>query len=242
MGSAVKRAVVTGGARGIGEAIARRLADEGMRVGIVDVLEPEGRAVAESLSGTFTAVDLSDAAAAEAGIGAAIDSLGGVDVLVNSAGAFGRSSLLDLNAADWDRVMAVNARGTLIAMQAAARRMLADGGRIINVASMAAKHRGDGEGHYAASKAAVLALTRAAALEWGQYGITVNALCPGYVLTDLGADTRTSEQVAAWTALSPLGRLGTPWDIAGIAAFLAGPDGGYFTGQALNVTGGMVMH
>ncbi len=242
MGSAVKRAVVTGGARGIGEAIARRLADEGMRVGIVDVLEPEGRAVAESLSGTFTAVDLSDAAAAEAGIGAAIDSLGGVDVLVNSAGAFGRSSLLDLNAADWDRVMAVNARGTLIAMQAAARRMLADGGRIINVASMAAKHRGDGEGHYAASKAAVLALTRAAALEWGQYVITVNALCPGYVLTDLGADTRTSEQVAAWTALSQLGRLGTPWDIAGIAAFLAGPDGGYFTGQALNVTGGMVMH
>ena len=106
---------------------------------------------------------------------------------------------------------------------------------------MAAKAGGAMEAHYAASKSAVIALTRAAAIEWGPYGVTVNAICPGYVLTEMGAGTRTDEQVAQWTAKSPLGRLGRPEDVAGLVAYLA-TDGAYVTGQALNVTGGMVMH
>ena len=108
-------------------------------------------------------------------------------------------------------------------------------------AAEAAKAGGAMEAHYAASKSAVVALTRAAAIEWGGHGVTVNAICPGYVLTEMGAGTRTEEQVAQWTAKSPLGRLGVPDDVAGLVAYLA-TDGGYVTGQALNVTGGMVMH
>ena len=100
---------------------------------------------------------------------------------------------------------------------------------------------GVGEGHYAASKAAVVALTRVAALEWGTHGITVNALCPGYVLTDMGAATRTDDNIATWRSYSPLGRLGEAADVAGVALFLASPDADYLTGQAINVTGGMVM-
>ena len=95
---------------------------------------------------------------------------------------------------------------------------------------------------YAASKAAVVALTRVSALELGAHGIRVNAMCPGYVLTEMGADTRTPEKVALWSSYSPLGRLGTTDDVAGLALFLASDEGSYFTGQAVNVTGGMVMH
>ena len=129
-------------------------------------------------------------------------------------------------------------------MQVAAGSMVAAGrgGSIVTIASMAAKQGGAGQGHYAASKAAVVALTRVAAQEWGEHGITVNALCPGYILTEMGADTRTEDDIRTWCSYSPLGRLGTPADVAGLATFLASPDGAYLTGQALNVTGGMVMH
>jgi 3-oxoacyl-[acyl-carrier protein] reductase len=107
---------------------------------------------------------------------------------------------------------------------------------------MGGKHGEPGQAHYAASKAAVIALTRVAAMELGADGITVNCICPGYVATDMGATDRTPEQVAAWAALSPLGRIGTPDDVARMAVFLASDDAAYCTGQAFNVTGGMVMH
>ena len=109
----------------------------------------------------------------------------------------------------------------------------------MNMASMAAKRGTPGEAAYAASKAAVVALSRIAAMELGSHGVTVNSICPGYVLTEMGADTRSEDQIAEWTALSPLGRLGDPGDVAGVIAFLASDDGGYLTGQAVNVTGGM---
>ena len=127
---------------------------------------------------------------------------------------------------------------------AAARSMIdaGTGGSIINLASMAAKKGGAMEGHYAASKGAVVALTRAAALEWGEHGIRANSICPGYILTEMGAATRTDEQIAEWTSYSPLGRLGVPDDVASLALFLASAEASYLTGQALNVTGGMVMH
>jgi NAD(P)-dependent dehydrogenase (short-subunit alcohol dehydrogenase family) len=238
-----KRVVVTGGARGIGGEIARRFASEGARVAVLDLLADRGAELCASIGGSFHRVDLQDPAQTAAAMGDAIDALGGVDVLVNSAGILRFSSLLDLTVDDWDTTFAVNARAMLTTMQAAARFFIEAGigGKIINLASMAAKKGGAGEGAYAASKSAVVALTRVAALEWGEHGITVNCLCPGYVLTEMGAATRTDELIASWSALSPLGRLASPSDVAGVALFLATPDAAYMTGQSINVTGGMVM-
>jgi 3-oxoacyl-[acyl-carrier protein] reductase len=238
------RVVVTGGARGIGAEIASRVASEGARVAILDRLAAEGTAHAAALGGTFHEVDLIDPDATAAATTAAIDALGGVDVLVNSAGILQLKPLLEVTVEDWNRMFSINTRAMLTTMQVAVRRMMADGvrGKIINLASMAAKKGGANEGHYAASKAAVVALTRAAALEWGCHGITANALCPGYILTDMGAATRTDADIATWSTYSPLGRLGQAADVAGVAAFLASPDADYLTGQAINVTGGMVMH
>jgi 3-oxoacyl-[acyl-carrier protein] reductase len=239
-----RRVIVTGGARGIGAGIAARFAQEGARVAVLDRLADVGSQFAAGIGGRFHPVDLADPEAAAAVTQQAIAGLGGLDVLVNSVGILRHLQLLDVTPAAWDEMLQVNTRSVLITMQVAARSMIAaqGGGRIVNIASMAAKQGGAGEGHYAASKAAVVALTRVAALEWGEHGITVNALCPGYVLTEMGADTRTVQDVETWSGYSPLGRLGTPEDVAGLTAFLASPDGGYLTGQALNVTGGMVMH
>ena len=238
------RVVVTGGARGIGGEIAARVASEGARVAILDRLVAEGTAHAAALGGTFHEVDLIDPEGTEAATTAAIDALGGVDVLVNSAGIFKLVPLLEITVPDWNSMFAINARAMLTTMQVAVRRMIADDtrGKIINLASMAAKKGGANEAHYAASKAAVVALTRAAALEWGVHGITANSLCPGYILTEMGAATRTDADIATWSTFSPLGRLGLAADVAGVAAFLASADADYLTGQAINVTGGMVMH
>ncbi|GAA4267516.1 SDR family NAD(P)-dependent oxidoreductase [Frondihabitans peucedani] len=248
-----KRVVVTGGARGIGGEIARRFAAEGADVAILDLLTDRGAELSDSIGGTFHPVDLGDTAQTVAAMEAALGALGGVDVLVNSAGILRFAPLLDVGVDDWDTLFAVNTRAMLTTMQAAARAMIAAGaaagadggqdrgGSIINLASMAAKTGGAGEGAYAASKAAVVALTRVAALEWGEHGIRVNCLCPGYVLTEMGAATRTDEMVASWSAMSPLGRCASPADVAGVALFLASPDAGYLTGQAVNVTGGMLM-
>ena len=136
----------------------------------------------------------------------------------------------------------VNARAVLLTIQAALPplRSSGPGASIVNIASMAAKRGAPGEAAYAASKAAVLGLTRVAAAELGPDGITVNAVCPGYVLTDMGAEHRRAEDVAAWSALSPLGRLATVADVAALVSFLASADGAYLTGQALDLSGGMV--
>jgi 3-oxoacyl-[acyl-carrier protein] reductase len=238
------RVAVTGGARGIGGEIAVRFAREGARVAILDRLADEGYANAAAIGGSFHEVDLLDPEGTETAVAAAIDELGGLDVLVNSAGVFQLLPLLDITVDDWNRMLAINARAMLTTMQTATRHWLAagHGGKIINLASMAAKKGGANEAHYAASKSAVVALTRAAALEWGCHGITANALCPGYILTEMGAMTRTDADIELWSSWSPLGRLGEPSDVAGVALFLASPDSDYLTGQAINVTGGMVMH
>ena len=238
------RVIVTGGARGIGAAIAERCASEGATIGILDRLVEQGTSLAEAVGGTFEPVDLLDTVATAEALGTLIDRMGGVDVLVNNAGVLRFSPLLDITVEEWDTVFAINTTAMLVTTQVAARSMIAAGtaGRIINLASMAAKTGGAGQGHYAASKAAVAALTRVTALELGEHGITANCLCPGYVLTEMGAETRTEEMVASWSALSPLGRCADPSDVAGVAAFLASPDAAYLTGQAINVTGGMIMH
>ena len=239
-----KRVIVTGGARGIGGEIATRFAAEGASVSILDRLVEEGTALAAGIGGSFVEVDLLDPLATEASTAAAVEGMGGVDVLVNSAGILRFSPLLDLTVQDWNETFSINTRAMLTTMQVCARAMIASGqgGKIINLASMAAKKGGAGEGAYPPSKAAVVALTRMAALEWGCHGITANSLCPGYILTEMGAATRTQADIDTWSSYSPLGRLGTASDVAGVALFLASPESDYLTGQAINVTGGMVMH
>ncbi len=237
-------AVITGAARGIGRAIAQAYLGAGASVTILDMDADAGAATAAALGATFVPADLGDDSSARASVAAAADLMGGIDLLVNNAGIFRLRALMDITADEWDTVMRVNTRSMLSTTQAAARLMLdqGTGGAIINLASMAAKNGGAKEAHYAASKAAVIALTRATAQELGPHGIRANALCPGYILTEMGADTRTADDVAAWSGRSPLGRCGTPEDVAEVALFLAGQSSSYLTGQAFNVTGGMIMH
>jgi 3-oxoacyl-[acyl-carrier protein] reductase len=244
-----KRVVVTGGARGIGAEIARRATSEGAEVVVLDRLAEEGGSFAQEVGCRFVPVDLTDQAGTTDAMATAIDSLSGIDVLVNNAGILRFSPLLDITVEEWETTFAVNTTAMLVTTQLAARSMIAAPptdaalrGTIINLASMAGKAGGAGQAHYAASKAAVIALTRVTALELGPSGITANCLCPGYVLTDMGAATRTEEDVAEWSSYSPLGRLASPGDVAGVAAFLASDDAAYMTGQAINVTGGMIMH
>ena len=239
-----RRVIVTGGARGIGGEIASRFAAEGASVGILDRLVDLGEERAARIGGSFHEVDLLDPVATAAATSAAVAALGGVDVLVNSAGILRFTSLLDLTVQDWNETFSINTRAMLTTMQVSVRAMIAagHGGKIINLASMAAKKGGAGEGAYPPSKAAVVALTRMAALEWGCHGITANSLCPGYILTEMGAATRTQADIDTWSSYSPLGRLGQSSDVAAVALFLASPDSDYLTGQAINVTGGMVMH
>ncbi len=239
-----KRVIVTGGARGIGGEIAARFAVEGARVSILDRLAEQGAAHAAAIGGHFFEVDLLDPVATADTTQAAIDAMDGVDILVNSAGILRFTPLLELTVKDWNETFSINTRAMLTTMQVSVRWMLEHDirGKIINLASMAAKKGGAGEGAYPASKSAVVALTRQAALEWGCHGITANALCPGYILTEMGAATRTAKDIETWSSYSPLGRLGEASDVAGVALFLATPDSDYLTGQAINVTGGMVMH
>ena len=236
-----RRCIVTGAARGIGRRIAERLVEEGMQAALLDI-DPAVSDVARGLGAASLVVDLADATQTRRALSAE-----GHDepywLVVNNAGVFSKTPLLDMTLDEWDRVQRVNVRSMVVVIQALAPAMIAagGGGRIVNVASMAAKVGTPGEAAYAASKAAVVALSRIAAMELGPHGVTVNAICPGYVLTEMGVDTRTDDQIAAWTAKSPLGRLGDPGDVASAVAFLASDDGSYMTGQAINVTGGMCM-
>jgi 3-oxoacyl-[acyl-carrier protein] reductase len=244
-----QRAVVTGGAHGIGAAIVRLFAAEGARVAVLDRCAAEAAHIAALVHGTAHAVDLADVGATREAMEKAIAGLGGIDVLVNNAGLSRSSSLLEMQTAEWDEVFAVNSRSLLVTTQVAARAMIAFrtpagdcAGKVINMAGRAVPSGGAGQVHYAASKAAVIAFTRAAAHELGPHGITVNCLCPGYVLTEMDAAARTDRNVAEWSALSPLGRLTEPEDVARAALFLASADADYLTGDALNVTGGMLTH
>lgn len=244
-----KRIIITGAARGIGAEIASCFQAEGARLALVDVLAEELAVVAGTLGAVPVVGDLRAPDAARSTIGAAIDALGGVDVLVNNAGVLRFSSILDMSADDWDLMFEVNARSMLFTTQAVVRSMISAAtpgrvvkGKIVNMASMGGKLGSPNQAHYCASKAAVIAFTRVSAMEFGPHGINVNCICPGYVLTEMGSGTRTAEMVATWSAKSPLGRLAEPSDVARTALFLASSDADYCTGQALNVSGGMVMH
>lgn len=243
-----RRVVVTGGGQGLGAAIVRTFAEEGARVAVIDGCAEAAARVAEESGSHGYAADLSDVAAAREAMERAITRLGGLDVLVNCAGVMRFSALLDMEPPELGESFALGSRTMLITTQAAARAMIAFRtpsdecvGKVVNVAGVGGTS-GGGQAHYAAAKAVVMALTRAAAHELGPHGITVNCLCPGYVLEEMEADHRSAAHVDSWSALSPLGRLADPRDVARAALFLASSDSDYLTGDSLNVAGGMVLH
>jgi 3-oxoacyl-[acyl-carrier protein] reductase len=243
-----RRVVVAGGGQGIGAAIVHAFAAEDARVVILDGCAEAAARVADETGAHAYAVDLSDVAPTREAMERAVGRLGGLDVLVNNAGVMRFSALMDMEPAELGDVFTLGTRPMLIATQAAARAMVAFrtpsaecAGKVINVAGAVGTGAG-GQAHYAASKAAVVALTRAAAVELGPHGITVNCLCPGYVLGVADAGGSSAAEVDSWSALSPLGRLGNTHDVARAALFLASEDSDYLTGDALNVAGGMALH
>ena len=240
--------MVTGGARGIGAAIVRAFAAEAARVAVLDPAAEEAARLAAEVHGRAYAVDLTDAAATREAMEKAIAWLGGIDVLVNDAGTTRFAPLLELEPADLGDTVTSPVRTMLVTTQAAAWSMIALRGpgddcvgKIVNVAG-AGCVAGGGQAHHAAATSAVTALTRAAAEELGPHGITVNCHCPGLVVGEGGVGGHDRREAAGWSARSPLGRVGEPRDVARAALFLASSDSDYLTGDALNVSGGLVLH
>ncbi len=259
-----KTVVVTGSGRtrGLGQAILQRFADEGANCVVSDVaITEEAEGVADELRSrgakvATIACDVSDAAQCAALVDGAAATFGSVDVMVNNAGiGFMMKPLLDVVPADWDKVIAVNLSGAFYCTQAAAKAMIGagNGGRIINIASQAAKTGFPHLPAYVSSKHGMIGLTRACAVELGAHRITVNAICPNHVTTGLGAEQNAYfskllgfDSVDAYlknmAAKNPMGRPGLATDTAAACAWLASDDACYVTGEALNVSGGEEMH
>jgi glucose 1-dehydrogenase len=244
-----KVAIVTGGARGIGFAIAQRFVAEGARVVVADLDQDRGSAVVEKLgvSGTvrFVRCDVGDRAEVENLISAAVQAWGSLDVLINNAGIVHGADFLQLAEADFDRVLRVNLKGAFLVGQAAARQMVAqveaggEPGAIVNMSSVNAVFAIANQVPYSISKGGVNQLTRVMALALAPHGIRVNAIGPGSIMTEMLASVN-SDPAARHRLLSrtPLGRIGQPEEIAAIAAFLASGQASYITGQTIYADGG----
>ena len=242
-----KIALVIGAARGIGAAIALRLAEEGARVVIGDTLEAEGRATAERLSrrgeAVFVATDVAEPGAVERLVEAALARFGRLDILVQNAGIFPLTLLPDIAVEEWDRVLAVNLRGCFLAIRACIPAMRAQRyGRIVLTSSITGPRvTSPGHGHYSASKAGINGLIRAAALELAPHAITVNGVEPGNIMTEGVSGHRSPEFIEAMTRSVPLGRLGDPRDVAHAVLFLASDEAAYITGTTVIVDGGQIL-
>jgi 3-oxoacyl-[acyl-carrier protein] reductase len=238
-----KGAVVTGGSRGIGRAIVARLVADGATV--VFTYRQDERAaeqvVAESAGrATAVRVDLAGTEDLRRLFDEIEKRLDGLDILINNAGtSLGGKTIAETTDEEYDRLMAVNTKAVFLAIRYAARHMR-DGGRIVNLSTANTALAGPGVSVYAGSKAAIEQFSKVAARELGARGITVNAVSPGATDTDLLRGTNTREGLDFSVALTPLGRLGQPADIADVVAFLVGPDGRWVNGQTLLATGGMV--
>ena len=247
-------ALVTGAGTGIGAAIARTLAERGHRVAVTDLDPRAAKATAKELDAFATQLDVTDPTSIRRAADEAEAALGPLEVWVSNAGVSSMGRFVDTTGEDWDLNLDVNAKGVFLCGQEAARRLIArgEGGAIVNTASMAGR-RGAVPylSAYVASKFAVVGLTQAMAYELAPHGIRVNCVCPGYVRTDmqereLGWEAelsgRTPGEVRdSYLLGTPMGRLESPEDVAGVVAFLAGPDAGFITGEAIAVNGGAYM-
>lgn len=241
-----KVAVVTGAARGIGQAIARRLAQEGADVVICDLQAEwlaETAGIVEGLGRKALplAVDVGDSEAVNACINEVVKVFGKVDIMVNNAGITKDTLLVRMSDDDWDAVLRVNLKGTFLFSRAVAKHMMKQrSGAIVNIASISGVIGTAGQANYAASKAGVIALTKSTANELAARGVRANAIAPGFISSKM-TDALSEDVRKQYLSRIPLGRFGTVEDIANAVVFLASEQSSYMTGQTLHVNGGMVM-
>ena len=242
-----KTAVVTGGSRGIGRAVCLELAKGGANVVLCyagnEAAAQETVREIEALGAKALAIrcDVSDAAQVDALVKAAVETFGRIDILVNNAGITRDNLLMRMSEADFDAVISTNLKGTFLCMKAVSRLMLKQRyGRIVNLSSVVGLRGNAGQVNYAASKAGVVGMTKSLAKELASRGVTVNAVAPGFIETDMTAALTDAARAAAQGSI-PMNRLGAPEDVAKAAAFLASDDAAYITGQVLAVDGGMAM-
>ena len=241
-----KVAIVTGASRGIGEAIAKQLSSCGAKiiliarnsdqlVAVKETIISNG-GIAESIAG-----DVSNLNSISEIVTNTIDKWGQIDILVNNAGIARDNIIIRMKEDDWDSVMNINLKGCFNGIKSVARPMIKNkAGRIINITSVIGQIGNAGQSNYAASKAGIMGLTKSMAKELGSRNITVNAVAPGYITTDMTNELNDEVKEQLKSSI-PLGRLGTPDDVANLVCFLASDEAGYITGQTFNVDGGMVM-
>ena len=241
-----KVALITGGARGIGQAIAMTFAREGADIVVADVnleIAQKTASEIESLGRKAMALemDVTNYDLVESGINKILDKMGKVDILVNNAGITKDNLLLRMSSADWDAVINVNLKGTFNCIKAVSQIMIKQrSGRIINIASIIGLMGNPGQANYAASKAGIIALTKTVAKELASRNINANAVAPGFIQTEMTA--KLSEEIKKkMLEAIPLGKLGTPEDVANVCLFLASQESSYITGQTITIDGGMVM-
>lgn len=237
-----KVALVIGAARGIGKGIAQRFAEEGATIVVADAEADAGKATAQELGADFIRTDISQMKDAEAAVAVALEH-GRLDILVQNAGIYPWQLLENTSPEDWDRVMGVNLRGCFLAARAALVPMKAQGsGRMLFTSSITGPHvTSPGHGHYSATKAGINGLIRAAALEFAGYGITVNGVEPGNILTEGVQLHRSAEFIKGMEDAIPLGRLGSVRDVANAFLFLASDEASYITGTTIVVDGGQLL-
>ena len=241
-----KAAVITGGARGIGKEIAAAFASEGVHVALLDVLEEEGTAAAQELEGMgarslFYKMDITDARGVEEVVDKVASEFGSVHILVNNAGVTRDGLLLRMKEVDWDLVLGINLKGAFNGIKAAARHMTKQRwGRIVNIASIIGIIGNQGQSNYSASKAGLIGLTKSCAKEFASRGITVNAVAPGFITTEMTERLPEKVQKEILSRI-PLGRFGSAQDVAGVVLLLASSIGNYITGQVIIADGGMVV-